>query len=172
MMPCPSPDPPGWEPAPVRLPKAPLHLQAAAPGPLRVLQLPRDVAPVGVLRQAVGCSPKEPVPPRPRTPPICCPAGMWATPPPPAPSADLHAAPHAAKDPWPPDDDAEPVLSPAPELAHAQGRAAGVEAPAALLAAAAAPGEANGRVGPTTTLERCLFAWKQLAARVCSLLIL
>ncbi len=45
-----SPDPPaGLGMRPVRLPKAPLQLQAAALGPLKILQLPRDVALLGTL---------------------------------------------------------------------------------------------------------------------------
>ncbi len=122
---------------PVRAPKAPLQLQAAAPGPLRVLQLARDVAPVGTLGLAVGCSPKEPVSPSPRTALSCCPVGMWPPRPPPAPSADLHAAPHVASDPLPLVDEEKPVLCAAPQVAHAQGRAAfaapTAPAPASLI---------------------------------------
>ncbi len=92
---------------------------------------------------------------------------MWATPPPPAPGADLHAAPHAAKDPLNPDDEADvQVLGPAPEVAHAQGGAAGGKA----LAAAAAPGKANGRAEATAVLS--LLGWQKRAAKACRLLIL
>lgn len=64
------------------------------------------------------------------------------------------------------DDEEQPELGPVPEMARAQGRAAGREA----TAVAAAPEKANGRT--EATAMQGLLGWQKRDAKACKLLIL